>query len=111
MKKKLVTYIFPGLKIAEYSHNIIYCVAWCNQLPPVTRRAIIYCIALFYMFVGIAIASDIFMCSIEVITAKKKMISHWDTERNEMVEREVGDGVLVVTSYGVKIITGNMTGD
>lgn len=44
---------------------------------------------MFWTFIGIAIASDIFMMSIETITAKKRKISQWDPERQEVVEREV----------------------
>ncbi|GFS07622.1 sodium/calcium exchanger 3 [Elysia marginata] len=69
------------------------CSSWlllpAENLWPEWFRGLIYCIALFYFFVGIAIASDIFMCSIEVITARKRTISKWDPEKNEMVQREV----------------------
>ena len=72
------------------------CSSWlllpAENLWPEWFRGLIYCIALFYFFVGIAIASDIFMCSIEVITARKRTISKWDPEKNEMVEREVSLG-------------------
>ena len=36
-----------------------------------------------------AIASDIFMMSIEVITSRKRTIVLWDEERQERVERKV----------------------
>ncbi|KAK3766043.1 hypothetical protein RRG08_002281 [Elysia crispata] len=69
------------------------CSSWlllpAENLWPQWFRGLLYCIALFYFFVGIAIASDIFMCSIEVITARKRTISKWDPEKNEMVQREV----------------------
>ncbi|GFO25827.1 sodium/calcium exchanger 3 [Plakobranchus ocellatus] len=69
------------------------CSSWlllpAENLWPEWFRGLLYCIALFYFFVGIAIASDIFMCSIEVITARKRTISKWDPDKNEMVEREV----------------------
>lgn len=52
-------------------------------------RGLLYIIAMFWTFIGIAIASDIFMMSIETITAKKRKISQWDPERQEVVEREV----------------------
>ncbi|KAL8606727.1 hypothetical protein ACOMHN_018761 [Nucella lapillus] len=52
-------------------------------------RGFLYILALAYFFVGIAIASDVFMCSIEVITSKKRKVIRWDEERQEKVEREV----------------------
>lgn len=52
-------------------------------------RGFLYLIAMLWTFVGIAIASDIFMGSIEAITAKKRKISQWDAENQEVVEREV----------------------
>ncbi len=52
-------------------------------------RGFLYILALMYMFMGIAIASDIFMCSIEVITSKKKIVVRWDEEKQERIEKEV----------------------
>ena len=52
-------------------------------------RGFLYCLALAYVFVGVAYASDIFMCSIEIITSKRRTIVRWDEERQERVEREV----------------------
>lgn len=52
-------------------------------------RGLLYLIALFWTFIGIAKASDIFMLSIEQITAKKRKIVQWDTEKQEVTEREV----------------------
>ena len=42
-----------------------------------------------YFFVGIAIASDIFMNSIEAMTAKEREIAKWDNEKKEMVKFNV----------------------
>ena len=52
-------------------------------------RGFLYILALLYIFMGVAIASDIFMCSIEMITSKKRTIVRWDEEKQERVEREV----------------------
>ncbi|CAF5197902.1 unnamed protein product, partial [Rotaria sp. Silwood1] len=37
-------------------------------------RAIVYLLALIYLFIGVAIISDRFMASIEVITSQKREI-------------------------------------
>ena len=46
-------------------------------------------IPILYLFLGVAISSDIFMGSIEVITSKKRTIVTWDAEKEEKHEREV----------------------
>ena len=87
------TYYSDGYVVEYLEYGEDRCESWlllpAENLWPQWLRGFIYCLALFYLFVGIAIASDIFMCSIEVITAKKKIISKWDPEKNQMVEREV----------------------
>ena len=57
---------------------------WSKEL-----RGFLYILAMLYSFVGIAIVSDIFMMSIEVITSKKRTIVRWDEEKQERVERQV----------------------
>lgn len=52
-------------------------------------RGFLYILAIAYIFLGVAIASDIFMTSIEVITSKKKKVVSWDEEKQVKVEREV----------------------
>ena len=52
-------------------------------------RGILYIIAIGYFFIGIAIASDIFMGSIEMITSKKRTVVKWDKAKNEKHEVEV----------------------
>lgn len=52
-------------------------------------RGALYIVALLYLFMGIAIASDVFMSSIEVITSKKRKVVRWDEERQVRVEKEV----------------------
>lgn len=52
-------------------------------------RGLLYICFLFYLFIGIAIISDIFMGAIEVITSKKKVITRYDTITNEAITKEV----------------------
>jgi len=52
-------------------------------------RGFLYLVAMLWIFIGIAKASDIFMMSIETITAKKRTISQWDAEQEKVVRREV----------------------
>lgn len=52
-------------------------------------RAVLYLIGMGYFFVGIAIASDIFMSAIETLTSKQKDVAKWDHERGEMVKFRV----------------------
>ena len=59
-------------------------VLWNDSL-----RGFLYILAMFYVFLGIAIVADIFMSSIEVITSKKKMVLRYDPEREEKVETEI----------------------
>ncbi|XP_050401672.1 sodium/calcium exchanger 2 isoform X7 [Patella vulgata] len=69
------------------------CKSWlllpAENLWPEWLRGVLYIAALIYLFMGIAIASDVFMCSIEVITSKKRIISYYDNEKGQNVEREV----------------------
>lgn len=52
-------------------------------------RGFLYILAICYIFLGVAIASDIFMSSIEVITSKKRKVIKWNEEKQEKVEMEV----------------------
>jgi len=45
---------------------------------PIQIRAVLYFIFLLYLFLGLAIISDIFMSSIETITSKKRKIRYPD---------------------------------
>lgn len=60
-----------------------------ENLWPHAVRGILYIVAIAYFFVGIAIASDIFMGSIEVITSKKRTVVKWDKVKNERQEIQV----------------------
>ncbi|XP_052795078.1 sodium/calcium exchanger 3-like isoform X7 [Mya arenaria] len=69
------------------------CSSWIllpaeNLWNPVLR-GFLYVICIAYFFIGIAIASDIFMSSIEVITSKKRKLVRWDKQKNTKVEIEV----------------------
>lgn len=66
-----------------------YLLLPAENLWSVGVRAFLYIFALLYIFIGVAIASDIFMCSIEMITSKKRTIVKWDEEKQERVEKEV----------------------
>mmetsp|Transcript_98060 Transcript_98060/g.134858 ORF Transcript_98060/g.134858 Transcript_98060/m.134858 type:complete len:87 (-) Transcript_98060:2304-2564(-) len=57
---------------------------------PTAFLAIFYVIVLFYLFLGIAIVSDIFMESIEEITSKTTVVTIQDTDGNDIsIERKV----------------------
>ena len=49
---------------------------------------VVYLCWLGYLFVGIAIISDIFMESIESITAQTVKYEYWDKEKNHQVTVE-----------------------
>jgi len=83
-----------GFVVEFLSHvNDSRCESW--MLLPAENlwnkgiRGVLYFLAMFYLFLGIAIASDIFMNSIEVMTSKKKKIIKFDQEKNEAHEVEV----------------------
>ncbi|KAK2143511.1 hypothetical protein LSH36_835g00039 [Paralvinella palmiformis] len=69
------------------------CESWlmlpAENLWSVGMRGFLYILALVYIFLGIAIVSDIFMCSIEVITSQRKTVVKWDEENQAMVEKHV----------------------
>lgn len=53
-------------------------------------RGIVYVLGLFYLFLGIAIIADIFMCSIEKITSKTQIIRYPDpNDPTNVIDREV----------------------
>lgn len=52
-------------------------------------RGILYLMCMGYFFVGIAIASDIFMNSIEAMTSKEREVVKWDKANNEMIRFNV----------------------
>ena len=60
-----------------------------EDLWPDWIRTLLYTFVILYLFIGIAIAADIFMLSIEMITSKKRIIVAFDYEKKESVEREV----------------------
>lgn len=64
------------LEVLEDGEEI--CTSWlllpAENLWPIWLRGLLYILAMVYVFFGIAIASDSFMCSIEVITSRKKKV-------------------------------------
>lgn len=52
-------------------------------------RGVLYTFAILYIFLGIAIAADIFMLSIEMITSKKRIIFTYDFKKKQRVQREI----------------------
>ncbi|OWF47929.1 sodium/calcium exchanger 2-like isoform X3 [Mizuhopecten yessoensis] len=80
--------------VVEYVENgslpcSSYILLPAENLWPKAFRGFLYILAIAYIFLGVAIASDIFMSSIEVITSKKKKVVSWDEEKQVKVEREV----------------------
>jgi len=49
-----------------------------------TLMGIVYLAAMFFIFIGITIVSDIFMDSIEVITAQTRMVPYVDNFGKEL---------------------------
>lgn len=52
-------------------------------------QAVVYCLVLLYLFLGIAIISDIFMCSIEVITSQTRVVKVHSSLGFEVEEKKV----------------------
>ena len=52
-------------------------------------QGLLYVLAILYIFLGIAIAADVFMLSIEMITSKKRIIVTYDYQLQQSVEKEV----------------------
>lgn len=83
-------YNFSNGFLIEYDNA---CSSWLliigeNFWHPVVR-CILYVAALIYLFVGVAIMSDVFMGAIEVITSKKKIVVSLDHETGEQSTKEV----------------------
>ena len=93
MSYTVKTFYDNGYVVEEVSQGKLPCRSWillpAENLWSDALKGILYIVALFYFFVGIAIASDIFMSSIEVITSKKRKVVKWDSSRGEKVEMEV----------------------
>lgn len=82
-----------GYVVEFVKENQTRCSSWlllpAENLWPVWLRCTLYLMAMFYLFIGIAIISDVFMCSIEMITSKQKTIIRYDAERKVHVKKEV----------------------
>lgn len=87
------SYYSNGYVVENLDNGTDQCKSWillpAENLWPAALRGFLYIVALVYFFLGVAIASDIFMASIETITSKKKKIMVYDAEKKETVEREV----------------------
>lgn len=87
------SYYSNGYVVEYLDNGTDQCESWillpAENLWPAALRGFLYIVALVYFFLGVAIASDIFMASIETITSKKKKIMVYDAEKKETVEREV----------------------
>jgi len=77
--------------IIEYTNST--CESWIllpgENLWPSWVRGFLYIGFMFYLFIGIAIISDIFMGAIEVITSKKKILTRYDPVTKEARTKEV----------------------
>lgn len=75
------------------SPNNSVCSSWLllpgENLWPEWTRGSLYLIALLYIFIGIAIVSDVFMGSIEVITSKRRKVTVFDPEKRHAEVQEV----------------------
>ena len=82
-----------GWVIEAVPEGKVPCESWmllpAENLWSVGVRGFLYILAMVYIFLGIAISSDIFMCAIEVITSKSRKVIKWDEERQEKSEKEV----------------------
>ncbi|XP_056020514.1 sodium/calcium exchanger 3-like isoform X17 [Ostrea edulis] len=87
------TYYSNGYVVEYLDNGTDACFSWillpAENLWPKGLRGALYIVALMYFFLGVAIASDIFMASIEVITSGKRKIIVYNAEKKETEEREI----------------------
>ena len=79
--------LFIALLIFELFSNIFrysYVLPLGLSLEDNTLMGIVYLAAMFFVFIGITIVSDIFMDSIEVITAQTRMRPYVDNFGKEL---------------------------
>ena len=78
------------------------CESWllipAENLWSMGFRGFLYLFAMLYMFVGIAIISDIFVGAIEVITSQSRVVVKYDEERGDRVEKQVRQGKLIINN-------------
>ena len=71
-------------QIVEYTNQDEFCHSWIlitgTPLQPTWLLAIAYFVTLVYLFLGIALISDVFMDCIEVITSQTKTIKYNDID-------------------------------
>lgn len=82
-----------GIIVEFEPDSLKVCASWLllpgENLWGAGIRGFLYILFMFYLFIGIAIISDIFMGAIEVITSKKKVITRFDPITNEANTKEV----------------------
>lgn len=102
MGNTIRTVLFPDSTIQTYNNETIdlygYRCADRGLILPIINeynwpewlRGTIYVLGLSYLFIGIAIIADIFMCSIEKITSKTQIIRYPDpNDPSKVIDREV----------------------
>lgn len=81
---KIDTKTYDRGQIVEYTNEEDFCHSWVivhgTSLIQTWLLAIAYFMFLIYLFLGIALVSDLFMDSIEVITSQTKTITYTDLE-------------------------------
>ena len=82
------TLTFTTSDVSKLRAIFINCSFWVMMQFEICRGGL-YIAALSFLFVGIAIASDIFMSSIEMITSKKRIVKFYDAEAQVMQRRDV----------------------
>lgn len=85
--------LFPKGQIVEYTNLELFCDSFV-LLPGITTLspaflAILYCVTLFWMFLGMNIIADVFMGSIEVITSGKRIVLKQDPYTQEFVKTKI----------------------
>ena len=93
MTYQYISHYSNGYVVENVDNGTDPCKSWillpAENLWPAGLRGFLYAIAIIYLFMGVAIASDIFMGSIEVITSKKRKIIVYDQDKNQASEKEV----------------------
>jgi len=79
---------FERGRIHYFSQNTEVCNSWViipgTAILPKGLLSVAYCATLVYLFLGIAIVSDIFMAGIEKITSKKVLIDVKDEKTGKV---------------------------
>ena len=84
----IVEYLDSNESLANPCHKSWLLIPAQNFWPE-GLKGTLYLICMGYFFIGIAIASDIFMNSIEALTSKEREVAKWDKVNNEMIRFNV----------------------